>query len=226
MSLNPYLFGNADPVSFCDPSGNFSLIEFSFAGAIKAGLRAINYALKANKVCRLKGKIHLFRAIWALRTIGNYFASSTEFGGSPLAPGAGGASVAQKFTLFKAAEPVPDHTLAEVVYEQKYKSANEFEMELSAKFKTSGGAFRSDKVAVIKNLTTGQYDLAAGIEREKEIGEIKYCNFLTMGSVSVGAEGGLQTGGNNPLGLAGSVKGYIKLSAFAVGSFKFMVYQF
>ena len=121
---------------------------------------------------------------------------------------------------------MPDHSLAEVVYEQKYTASNEFQMELAAKMKVTGDSFRIGKVALIKNLNTGAYSLAAGYEFEEEVGKIKYCNFLTIGAVSVGAEIGAQSGANNAVGLSGSASGYIKLSAFAVASYKFTVFKF
>ena len=44
--------------------------------------------------------------------------------------------------------------------------------------------------------------------------------------MSVGAEIGAQSGANNAVGLSGSASGYIKLSAFAVASYKFTVFKF
>ena len=227
MSLNPYLYANADPVSFCDPSGNFTLIEFSISNAIRSGLRAMNYGAKAQKVCKLKTTLRLFEAAMVLKSISGYVGASAEFNPWELGQVPWGAAVAQKVTLWKYPgdeDDWPDNMLVEVNYEQKYKSSNEFEMELSGKMTTRGGRLETGKVALIKNLDTLEYSLAVGYEWERKIAEITYCGIVPIGSASVGAEVGVQAGFGG--GGSSSAKGYIKIEVLSVANWKFIVFSF
>jgi RHS repeat-associated protein len=178
MSQNPYLFADSDPLSFYDPSGNFTLLGVSISLSINSVLRAINVGLKSTTVCRIKGRIRLFRAIWALRSIGQYFGASNDYGVGPFAPGAGGSAVSQKVTLYSAPKPVLKGSIKQVLYEQKVTAGNSFEMELAVSIAKSSTSVKTGKVNATKDLTTGQWSVGAAGESEKEVGKIKYCGFV------------------------------------------------
>jgi len=226
MSLNPYLYGDSDPVSYYDPSGNFTLMGVSIGLSISGVLRGINITQKSTTMCRIKSRLKIFEAVWALRSIGQYFATSNEYGATSQAQaaGAGGSAIAGKVTLYSAAFP-RKYSLEEVTLETKYPAAHKVVFELAAKMKLSSAPSATNatsgsaKVIATKDLNTGKYDFDGAVEAELEVAKIKFCGIVTVGTVFVGGE--VQAGTSDA-----SASGYFKLATFGVASWKFTVVKF
>lgn len=54
LSLHKYLYAHATPVNASDPTGHFSLIEFSVGQAVQGLLKSVSTLRKVEKVCRFK----------------------------------------------------------------------------------------------------------------------------------------------------------------------------
>lgn len=54
LSQHRYLYGHASPMNAIDPSGEFSIMSFSFAQAAQNALRSYNVASRIKKICQFK----------------------------------------------------------------------------------------------------------------------------------------------------------------------------
>jgi RHS repeat-associated protein len=217
-SLNPYLFGNSDPVSFHDPSGNFSLISISFSSVIQGTLRAINVGQKASTICRVKGRIALFQAIWTLRSLGQFVGASHEIGAGTgsLTGATPGFSLKTKLWSNQFAK----NSLEEVTLEEKWTPPTTFQTELAAKWKRTSSSDTA-KVNATKDISTGVWTVEGGFEKEVPLADIKFCGFVKIGDINIGIETAFSTTPATPL--SGSAKGYLKLGAVFIGSLKVTV---
>ena len=74
LSLNPYLYANADPVHGVDPSGYFGLIDLNISSSISTSWSQINLALQIYK--KVDTALLTIQAVIALKNVSTYLNGS------------------------------------------------------------------------------------------------------------------------------------------------------